>query len=82
MESIDLPRKVVVPGLRGAVPMVLRPPCTTRDGRRARQLRLSEDIHEVAGARRAPGGRVSPIALLGRVGRSAEAAEDHVGPKA
>ena len=34
----------------------------------------SESAHEAADARRASGGRVSLIALLGRVGRSAEAA--------
>ena len=45
-------------------------------------MRLSEDTHGAAGARRASGGRVSPIAHLGHVGRSRASAEDHVGPKA
>jgi len=66
---------------RGRV-RTLRPPCTARDGRQARRSRFNQNIHGAAGARRASGGRVSLIALLGRVGRSAEAAEDHVGPKA
>lgn len=66
---------------KGGSADALRPPCTLRDGRRTRRSRFSRSS-AAAGARRAPGGRVSRIATSAAWSRSAPwRAEGHVEPK-